>query len=139
MSTYFPNSRNFKIDDANFSHVGRDQTTVRTIEHAVINVGGGSQAKKVDVESETLELSEFTEVKRCDIRIIKEIARDTAKQRIYWQDPDRRTGDQDHVIYTAELNVIGHLVQESKFTVKTYHGPYALEDWRKDFSRCSRN
>ncbi|KAL0563380.1 hypothetical protein V5O48_018688 [Marasmius crinis-equi] len=96
-----------------------------------------SQAKEADAESETLELSEFHEVKRGDIRIIKEIARHTAKSRRkerrfnpYWR-PDRQnkeeTGDCDHVIYAAELNVVGPLVQGSRFTVKTYHGSYALE------------
>ncbi|KAL0564993.1 hypothetical protein V5O48_017041, partial [Marasmius crinis-equi] len=120
MSDYFRNARDTKIYGGNFSHVEGNQ-----ILH-ICSTQATSRVKEVDAESEALELCEFTEVKRGDICIIKEIARHTAKARSSdrWNPDWRgRAGDFDHVIYTAKLNAI----DQSVFTVKTYHGPYALE------------
>ncbi|KAL0562598.1 hypothetical protein V5O48_019487, partial [Marasmius crinis-equi] len=49
MSDYFRDAQNFKLHDANFSHVGRDQTIIK---HAVIHVEGTGHVKEEDGDSE---------------------------------------------------------------------------------------
>ncbi|KAG7098151.1 hypothetical protein E1B28_000121 [Marasmius oreades] len=107
-----------------FSNVGRDQckdcTIVQTREKRT-NVGRGLLSG----------LSEFTEIKRGDIYKDKDIC-------YSWQLCSNGKEDTEAAVYHADIHVNGSFGQK-KFTVKTYHGRDAMKEWKRDFSRCSKD
>ncbi|KAF9251015.1 hypothetical protein L218DRAFT_1067206 [Marasmius fiardii PR-910] len=72
----------------------------------------------------------FTEVKRGDIYM------DSSGVCYSWRLCSNGKDDTEAAVHHAKLNIVGSFVQK-KFTVKTYRGRNAMEEWRRDFLWCS--
>ncbi|KAF9258065.1 hypothetical protein L218DRAFT_1067368 [Marasmius fiardii PR-910] len=117
------------IYGGSFSNTGGDQyqyhhcTVQQTFVHA-------PQKKDLNIRMDLPELDQFTEVKRGDIY------KDSSGVCYSWRLCSNGKDDTEAAVYHAELNIDGPFAQK-KFTVKTYHGRNAMEEWRRDFLRCS--
>ncbi|KAG7086228.1 hypothetical protein E1B28_002198 [Marasmius oreades] len=112
-----------KIGRGNFSNIGRDQIHNYTIVQ--------TRDKRTKIDRGLPELSEFTEIKRGDIFKDKDIC-------YSWKSYSNEKNDTEAAVYIAQI-MIGGRFGENKYTVKTYHGRHATREWRRDFSRCSKD
>ncbi|KAG7090100.1 hypothetical protein E1B28_011714 [Marasmius oreades] len=123
----FTSASKVKIGNGNFSSVGRDQYNYTTHNNIV-----QTRDKKRKIGRGFPELSEFTEIKRGDVYKSKDGVCYS------WNLCSNEKDDTEMAVYTAELNITGPFGQK-KFTVKTYRGRNAMKEWRRDFSRCSKD
>ncbi|KAG7090095.1 hypothetical protein E1B28_011711 [Marasmius oreades] len=124
----FTGASKVKIGKGNFSNVGRDQNNYYTTHNNIVQTRG----KNKKVSRDLPELSEYTEIKRGDIYKSKDGVCYS------WRLCSNGKDDTEMAVYTAELNITGPFGQK-KFTVKTYRGRSAMKEWRRDFSRCSKD
>ncbi|KAF9259475.1 hypothetical protein L218DRAFT_1003822 [Marasmius fiardii PR-910] len=110
-----------RISKCNFSNIGGNQNNYYYTIH--------KEQQKSSVNKDPPGLSEYTEVKRGDIYKDKDIC-------YSWRLCSSGKDGTEGAVYTAELNIAGSFGLK-KFTVKTYCGKNALEEWRRDFLRCS--
>ncbi|KAF9254525.1 hypothetical protein L218DRAFT_1009580 [Marasmius fiardii PR-910] len=112
-----------------FSNIGRDQYHLCNVQQTCIHA---PQKKDLNIRMDLPELDQFTEVKRGDIHKYSSDVFYCSRQKWQWEDGD----DTEAAVYHAELNIVGSFAQK-KFTVKTYRGRNAMEEWRRDFLSCS--
>ncbi|KAG7090108.1 hypothetical protein E1B28_011720 [Marasmius oreades] len=122
----FTGASKVKIGNANFSSVGRDQYNDCTIHQAIVE----TRVKK-KINEDLRDLSQFTEIKRGDIYKNKDVC-------YSWRLCSNGKDDTEAAVYIAQIMIAGRL-GDSKFTVKTYRGRNAAREWRRDFSRCSKD
>ncbi|KAF9259156.1 hypothetical protein L218DRAFT_990162 [Marasmius fiardii PR-910] len=114
------------IYGSSFSNIGRDQYRHCTVQQQIFV--HPPQKKDLNIRMDLPELDQFTEVKRGDIHRYSSDVFYCSR----WEDED----DIEAAVYHAELNMVGSFAQK-KFTVKTYRGQNAMEEWRRDFLSCS--
>ncbi|KAF9251438.1 hypothetical protein L218DRAFT_992533 [Marasmius fiardii PR-910] len=98
------------------SNTGRDQYQYCTVQQTFIHA---PQKKDSNIRMGLPELDQFTEVKRGDIHQYSSDVFYCLRQKWPWEDEDDTEGGC------------------KKFTVKTYRGRNAMEEWRRDFLWCS--
>ncbi|KAG7090213.1 hypothetical protein E1B28_011815 [Marasmius oreades] len=115
------------IDRSHFSNVGRDQYNYYTTYQTIVQ----PRERRRRIEKDTLELSQFTEIKHGDIYKDKDVC-------YSWRLCSNGKDATEAAVYIAQIMIAGSF-GESKFTVKTYRGRNAMKEWRRDFRRSSKD
>ncbi|KAG7090107.1 hypothetical protein E1B28_011719 [Marasmius oreades] len=116
------------MNRSHFSNVGKDQYNDCTVHQTIVQ----TRCRRKKFDRDLPELSEFTEIKRGDIYKNKDMC-------YSWRLCSNGKDNTEAAVYHAEVNITGSEFGQKKFTVKTYRGRNAMKEWRRDFTRCSKD